>query len=72
MAGWERDGTLETTIASRGIFWEDAGVLVEGESLFLPLPFLLVTVVKGASSTTSSLSTIISTSSDSSWDKLGP
>ena len=72
LAGWEEEGALETTNTGGGMFWEGTGVLVEGEGLFLPLPFLLVTVVKGASSTTSGLSTTISTSGDSFWGKLGP
>ena len=54
------------------MFWEGTGVLVEGEGFSLPLPFLLVIVVKGASSATGGLSTIISTSGDGSWGKLGP
>jgi len=44
-------GTLDTTGAGVGMFWEGAERLVEGETLPLPLLFLLVTVVKGASST---------------------
>jgi len=65
LAGWERRGTLETTVAGGDIFWEDTGVLVEGKGLFLPLLFLLVIVVKRASSTSGS-SAAISISGDSS------
>ena len=72
LAGWEEESALETTIVSEGTFLEDTGVLVEKKGLFLPLLFLLVTIVKRASSTTSSSSTAISISENSSWGKLGP
>ena len=71
LAGWGGGGTLETTIAGEDMFWEGAGVLVKEEDLSLPLPFLLVTVVKEAFSTTGGSLTTISTSGDSFWDKLG-
>jgi len=44
-------GALDTTGAGVSTFWEDAEWLVEGGTLPLPLVFLLVTVVKRASST---------------------
>jgi len=44
-------GALDTTGAGVGTFWEGAERLVEGGTLLLPLVFLLVTVVKEASST---------------------
>jgi len=51
LAGGGRGGALDTTGAGVGMFWKGAEGLVEGETLPLPLLFLLVTVVKGASST---------------------
>ena len=72
LVGWGEEGALEITVAGKGMFWEDTGVLVEGEGFSLPLLFLLVIVVKGTSSATSSSSTVISTSGDGSWGKLGP
>jgi len=71
LAGGGGAGALDTTGAGVGTFWEGAERLVEGETLPLPLLFLLVTVVKGASST-ASWSTAISVSRDGSWGKLGP
>jgi len=44
-------GALDTTGVGVGTFWEGVEKLVEGGTLPLPLLFLLVTVVKGASST---------------------
>jgi len=44
-------GALDTTGVGVGTFWEGAERLVEGGTLPLPLLFLLVTIVKGASST---------------------
>jgi len=52
LAGGDEGGTLNTTRAGVGTFWEGAERLVKGETLPLPLCFVLVTVVKGASSTT--------------------
>ena len=71
LAGEGGGGALDTTGAGVGTFWEGAEGLVEGGTFPLPLLFLLVTVVKGASST-ASWSTAISVSRDGSWDKLGP
>jgi len=51
LAGRGRGGTLDTTGIGVGMFWEGAERLVEGETLSLPLLFLLVTVVKGTSFT---------------------
>jgi len=51
LASEGRGGALDTTGAGVGMFWEGVERLVEGETLPLPLLFLLVTVVKGASST---------------------
>jgi len=51
LAGGGGGGALDTTGAGVGTFWEGAERLVEGGTLPLPLFFLLVTVVKGASST---------------------
>jgi len=51
LAGGGGEGALDTTGAGVGAFWEGAERLVEGETLFLPLLFLLVTVVKRASFT---------------------
>ena len=51
LAGRGRGGALDTTGAEVGMFWKGAERLVEGETLPLPLFFLLVTVVKRASST---------------------
>ena len=53
LTGRGRGDALDTTGAGVGTFWEDAEGLVEGGggTLLLPLLFLLVTVVKGASST---------------------
>jgi len=51
LADGGRGGALDTTEVRVGTFWEGAKRLVEGETLSLPLLFLLVTVVKGASST---------------------
>jgi len=51
LAGRDGGGALDTTRARVGTFWEGAVRLVEGGTLLLPLLFLLVTVVKGASST---------------------
>ena len=48
LAGGGGGGTLDTTEAEVGMFWEGAGGLVEEGTLPLPLCFLLVTVVKGA------------------------
>jgi len=52
LAGGGGGGALDTTGAGVGTFWEGAERLVEGETLPLPLLFLLVTTVKGASFTT--------------------
>jgi len=71
LAGGGGGGALDTTGAGVGTFWEGTERLVEGGILPLPLLFLLVTVVKGASST-AGWSTAISVSRDSFWDKLGP
>ena len=51
LAGRGGGGALNTTRAGVGMFWKDAEGLVEEETLPLPLLFLLVTVVKGASFT---------------------
>ena len=51
LAGGGGGGALDTTRAGVGTFWEGAEGLVERETLPLPLLFLLVTVVKEASST---------------------
>jgi len=51
LAGRGGGGALDTTGARVGMFWEGAEGLVEEGTLPLPLFFLLVTVVKGASST---------------------
>ena len=51
LAGEGGGGALNTTGVGVGTFWEGVERLVEGETLPLPLLFLLVTVVKGASST---------------------
>jgi len=51
LAGGGGGGALNTIGARVGTFWEGAERLVEGETLPLPLLFLLVIVVKGASST---------------------
>jgi len=51
LAGRGGGGALDTTGAGVGTFWEGAKGLVEEGTLPLPLFFLLVTVVKGASST---------------------
>ena len=51
LAGGGEGGALDTTGARVGTFWEGAEGLVEGGTLPLPLLFLLVTVVKEASST---------------------
>jgi len=51
LAGRDGKGALDTTGAGVGTFWEGAEGLVEGGTLPLPLFFLLVTVVKEASST---------------------
>ena len=51
LAGRGRGGALNTTGAGVGTFWEGAEELVEGGTFLLPLFFLLVTVVKKASST---------------------
>jgi len=51
LAGGGGGGALDTTGTGVGTFWEGAERLVEGGTLPLPLGFLLVTVVKGASST---------------------
>ena len=71
LAGRGGGGALDTTGARVGTFWEGAEGLVEEGTLPLPLLFLLVTVVKGASSTVG-WSTAISVSRDGSWSKLGP
>jgi len=71
LAGGGGEGTLDTTGAGVGTFWEGAEGLVERGTLPIPLLFLLVTVVKKASST-AGWSTAISVSRDGSWDKLGP
>jgi len=65
LAGEGEGGALDTTGAGVGTFWEGAEGLVEGGTLPLPLVFLLVTVVKGASST-AGWSTAISVSGDGS------
>ena len=49
LAGRGGGGALDTTGARVGTFWEGAEGLVEEGTLPLPLLFLLVTVVKGAS-----------------------
>jgi len=51
LAGGGGGGALDTTGTGVGTFWEGAERLVEEETLPLPLLFLLVTIVKGASST---------------------
>ena len=51
VGGGGRGGALDTTGAGVGTFWEGAEGLVERRTLPLSLLFLLVTVVKGASST---------------------
>jgi len=51
LAGGGGGGALDTTGAGVDTFWEGAERLVEGGTLPLLLLFLLVTVVKGASST---------------------
>jgi len=51
LAGRGEGGTLDTTGAGVDTFWEGAEGLVKGGTLPLLLVFLLVTVVKGASST---------------------
>jgi len=51
LAGGGGGGALDTTGALVGMFREGAERLVERGTLPLPLLFLLVTVVKGASST---------------------
>jgi len=51
LAGRGGGGALNTTGARVGTFWEGAERLVEGGTLPLSLVFLLVTIVKGASST---------------------
>ena len=53
LAGRDGGGALNITGAEVGTFWEGVEGLVEGGTLPLPLVFLLVTVVKGASSTAS-------------------
>ena len=53
LAGGGGGGALDTTGAGVGMFWKGAAELVGGGTLPLPLLFLLVTVVKGASSTAS-------------------
>ena len=65
LAGGSGEGALDTTGAEVDTFWEGAEGLVEGGTLPLPLLFLLVTVVKGASST-AGWSTAISVSRDGS------
>jgi len=51
LAGRGGEGALDTTGAGVGMFWKGAERLVEKGTLPLPLLFLLVTVVKGASFT---------------------
>jgi len=51
LVGGGEEGALDTTRAGVGMFWEGTERLVEGGTLPLPLLFLLVIVVKGASST---------------------
>jgi len=51
LAGGGEDGTLDTTGARVSMFWKSTERLVEGGTLPLSLLFLLVTVVKRASST---------------------
>jgi len=51
LAGGDEDGTLDTTGARVSIFWKSTEGLVEGGTLPMSLLFLLVTVVKRASST---------------------
>jgi len=51
LAGGGKRGALDTTGAGVATFWEGAERLVERGTLPLLLLFLLVTVVKGASST---------------------
>jgi len=53
LASRDRESALNTTRAGVGTFWKGAEGLVEEGTLLLPLVFLLVTVVKGASSTVS-------------------
>jgi len=53
LAGGGGGGALDTTGAGVGTFWEGTEELVGGGTLPLLLLFLLVTVVKGASSTAS-------------------
>jgi len=52
LAGGGGGGAPDTTGTGVGTFWEDIEGLVKGGTLPLPLVFLLVTVVKRASSTT--------------------
>jgi len=65
-AGWRQRGeVLDTTAGmAEGAFWKEEGLAAE-ETLPLALRFLLVTVVKGVSST-AGLSTAISISGDGS------
>ena len=49
LTGRDGGGALDTTGAGVGTFWEGVEGLVGGGTLPLPLVFLLVTVVKGAS-----------------------
>jgi len=51
LAGGGGGGALNTTGAGVGTFWEGVEGLVKRGTLPLPLLFLLVTVVKRASST---------------------
>ena len=52
LVGGGEGGALDTTGAGVGMFWKGAEGLVEEGTLPLPLVFLLVTIVKGACSTT--------------------
>ena len=53
LAGRGGGGALDTTRVGVGMFWKGTEGLVEKGTLLLLLLFLLVTVVKGASSTAS-------------------
>jgi len=65
LAGGGGGGACDTTGAGVDTFWKGTEGLVEGGTLPLPLLFLLVTVVKEASST-AGWSTAISVSRDGS------
>jgi len=51
LAGGGGEGALDTTRVGVDTFWQGAERLVEGGTLSLPLLFLLMIVVKRASST---------------------